>query len=477
MITTKKAKQLSNKKTYIKTIDIALLSMIFTLLIALIIGMWVGTTNYKSKQLLTAQDTMDILADNLRMQFENYITQKADTLKGFTSFPEIYEMDREKQRAFIKGRSQELGFHHLFIMSADGHGFYIETDEVKYQKDEPFFKDVMENEIFVTEPFYGADATTLTVCVSIYNKSNEKVGALCGALELKELQDMFEQNRMIQNGKSFLVNRQGRYIAVENMQEIYEKMSIYNKDNSDFSLVRACFNHKADQQGKIIQEGVEYLSNVSYLQSYNWAIVQCIETDTIFEDIRYIDFWKYGSLLMVACIFLGLIRITIYWHKSERRSETDALTGCRSRASMEKLLKILNKETENDVTIIYFDLNHFKQLNDTYGHDKGDSILCIFSKVLMDVFGESSYVGRIGGDEFIVVLQNALEHDIIQMCNQITLKLQEQSNDLEFGHIVSTAYGYATRKRGSSQSLDDVLTKADEEMYKNKRQTDRRIQT
>ena len=88
--------------------------MIFTLLIALIIGMWVGTTNYKSKQLLTAQDTMDILADNLRMQFENYITQKADTLKGFTSFPEIYEMDREKQRAFIKGRSQELGFHHLF---------------------------------------------------------------------------------------------------------------------------------------------------------------------------------------------------------------------------------------------------------------------------------------------------------------------------------------------------------------------------
>lgn len=471
MVDTKKKNRISSNKTYIKPIDIALLSMVFAMLIVLIIGLWVGTNNYKNKQLLTTQDTMDILADNLRIQFENYISQKADTLYGFTSFPEIYEMDKDKQREFIKGRSKELGFHHIFIMSAEGYGFYIETDEVKYQKDEPFFRDVMENEIFVTEPFYGADATTLTVCVSIYNKSNKKVGALCGAIELKELQDMFEENRMIQNGKSYLVNRQGRYIAVENMQEIYEKMSIYNKDNSDFSLVRTCFDKKEDQHGTIIQEGTEYLADVSYLQTYNWAIVQCIETEDIFKDLRYIDFWKYAALVIVACIILGLIRITVYWHNSERRSETDTLTGCRSRASMEKLLAWLNKESQYDVTIIYFDLNHFKQLNDTYGHDKGDSILCIFSSILMDVFGESSYVGRIGGDEFIVVLRDTLENDIINLCNQVSLHLKEQSKDLEFGHIISTAYGYATRKRGSRESLDDIITQADEAMYKHKRQT------
>lgn len=290
MIDTKKKKQISSKRTYIKPIDMAFLSMVFAMLIILIIGLWTGTDNYKNKQLLTTQDTMDILADNLRIQFENYITQKSDTLHGFTKFPEIYEMDRERQREFIKGHSKELGFHHLFIMSADGYGFYIETDELKNQRDEPFFHDVMEHDVFVTEPFYGADATTLTVCVSIYNKSNEKVGALCGAFELKELQDMFEKNRMIQDGKSYLVNRQGRYIAVENMQDIYEKMSIYNRPDSDFSLVRTCFENKEDQQGKIIQEGIEYEANVSYLQSYNWAIIQCIETEEIFKDLRYIDF-------------------------------------------------------------------------------------------------------------------------------------------------------------------------------------------
>lgn len=468
MINTKKKKQISSKKTYIKPFDIALLSMVFAMLIVLIIGLWVGTNDYKSKQIMTTQDTMDILGDNLRIQFENYIAQKVDTLQGFTTFPDIYEMDRERQSYFIKGRSQELGFHHLFVMSADGYGFYIESNERKYQKDEPFFKNVMENEVFVTEPFYGQDATTLTVCVSIYDETHTKVGSLCGAFELKELQDMFEQNRMIQNGKCYLVNRQGRYIAMENMQEVYEKMSIFTKDNSDFSLVRTCFYDKADQQGKIMQEGIEYQANVSYLQTYNWAIIQCIETEEIFKDLRYIDFWKYASLVIVAFIILGLSRITIYWHNSERRSETDVLTGCRSRASMEKLLGWLNKEKQCDVTIIYFDLNNFKQLNDTYGHDKGDDILCIFSSVLMEVFGESNYVGRLGGDEFIVVLQNTPEDNILQMCDQVATRLKDESKDLEFGHIVSTAYGYATRKRGSNESLDNIITKADEKMYKNK---------
>lgn len=471
MVDTKKKNQVSNNITYIKPIDIALLSMVFAMLIVLIIGLWIGTNDYKHKQVLITQDTMDILAENLQIQFENYITQKTEALYGFTSFPDIYEMDRNRQREFIKGRSKELGFHRLFIMSAEGYGFYVDTDEMKYQKDEPFFQDVMQNETFVTEPFYGGDATTLTVSVSIYNKSNKKVGALCGAVELKELQDMFQKHRMIQNGKSYLVNRQGRYIAVDNMQEIYEKMSIYNKKDSDFSLVRACFDQKKDQQGTIIKEGTEYLTNVSYLKSYDWTIMQCIETKEIFKDLRYIDFWKYASLVIVVCIIFGLSRITIYWYHSERRSETDALTGCISRAAMEKLFKNLNKDMQHDITIFYFDLNHFKQINDTYGHDKGDRILCIFSNVLMRIFGESSYVGRIGGDEFIVVLRNTPEATAEKLCHQVTLQLEEESKDLEFEYIISTAYGYATRKQGSNESLEEIITKADEKMYRQKRHT------
>ena len=246
-------------------------------------------------------------------------------------------------------------------------------------------------------------------------------------------------------------------------------MSIYDGDNSDFSLVRTCFDQKSDQYGKILQNGIEYQAHVSYLPNYDWAIIQFIETEEIFKDLRYIDLWKYASLVIVVCILLGLIRITIYWHKSERRSKIDSLTNCRNRASIENVLNALNKETNYDITIIYFDLNNFKQLNDTYGHDKGDIILCVFGNVLTEVFGKSSYIGRMGGDEFIVILKNSPEDHVAKLCNQVALYLKDRSKAFEFGHIISSAYGYATRPQGGTQSLDEIVTKADQEMYKNKR--------
>ena len=165
-----------------------------------------------------------------------------------------------------------------------------------------------------------------------------------------------------------------------------------------------------------------------------------------------------------------VIRIAVYWYKSEKKGETDSLTGCRNRASMEKLLTWLDKEKQSDITIIYLDLNKFKEVNDTYGHDKGDIILCIFSDVLTDVFGEYGYVGRLGGDEFVVVLQNTPEEYVEQMCSVVGMKLKEKSRVLEFGHIISTSYGYATRAKGSKESLDDIITKADEKMYRNKKE-------
>lgn len=258
------------------------------------------------------------------------------------------------------------------------------------------------------------------------------------------------------------------------MQQVYEKLSIYDKQNSDYSLVQAAFDEKTNQSGIIIQSGTEYQAYVAYLENYDWVILHCIETEEIFEDLGYIDFWKYASLVIVIIILLCVIRIAVYWYKSEKKGETDALTGCRNRASMEKLLEWLDKEKQNDVTIIYLDLNKFKEVNDTYGHDKGDAILCIFSAVLMEVFGEFGFVGRLGGDEFVVVLQNTPEEYVIQMCNQVEERLKEKSKDLEFGHIISTSYGYATRKKGSKESLDHVITKADEKMYRNKK--DRRTQ-
>lgn len=461
----RKKKVISNKISYIKPIDGCILIAVFLMFLVLIAGVSFGTNRYKSNQVLLVHDSMDILADNQRVQFEQYIDNKVDLLQGLVTFPEIYEMDTVKQGEFIKGRSKALGFHHLFIMKAAGMAYYVEEDLCRNQKGEPFFDNVMKNNIYITEPFYGADATTMTISVSIFDENKNKVGALCGAIELKDIQEMFRENRMFLNGNSYLINRSGYYMATKDMKKVYNKVTIYGESYSEVSLIKKAFEEKADQEGIIVQNGIEYQANVTYLEDFDWAIVQCIETEEIFKDLSYIDLWRQSSLIIVFIIILCVVRITLYWHQSDKKINTDTLTGCCSRAAMQNLLDRLEREKQSDIGVIYLDLNKFKYVNDTYGHDVGDQILCIFSDTLVEVFGRAGYVGRMGGDEFIVVLLNIPEDQIAYLCEEVQKRLVEKSKELAFDYTISTSYGFAIRRRGSEDILDDVVTKADERMY------------
>ena len=147
----------------------------------------------------------------------------------------------------------------------------------------------MSQDLLITEPFHGGDATIITICVSIYNEEGHKVGALCGAVELKEMEEMFRENQMFLDGKSYLMNRGGKYISAEDMNKVYRKLSIYNEDNSETSIIRKAFEEKRNQKGTLIQDGILYQANVTYIEDFDWAIVQCIERETIFKDLKYID--------------------------------------------------------------------------------------------------------------------------------------------------------------------------------------------
>ena len=96
----------------------------------------------------------------------------------------------------------------------------------------------------------------------------------------------------------------------------------------------------------------------------------------------------------------------IIWNKSNDKIYTDPLTKGNSRAACYDLIDSLENRRKQAVTIMYMDLNRFKYVNDTYGHDKGDQLLCTFSEALEKTFGQIGFVGRMGGDEFIVYLTN-----------------------------------------------------------------------
>lgn len=461
-----KKKNLSNRISYIKPVDAIILIALFVMFVILTIGVSVGTYRYKENQVLLIKDCMNIFSDNQKVQFQQFIDSKVAVLEGLAQYPDIYRMDEEQQRDFIKGRSEKLGFHHIFIMRPDGTGDYIDEGVVRDQKDEPFFQSVMENDVYITEPFYSSEYIIMTVSVTIYDKFRHKVGALCGAFELTQIEELFAQNEMFLGGKLWLINREGQYIVSDDIHKIYSKSIIFDEGDADYSLIQRAFENEADTEGTLIQQGTEYIANVTYLAGYDWVIVQCVEESRIYEDLRYIDWWSYFSIVTICIIIVGVVRITLYWYQSMKEVNEDTLTKSKSRIFMQNLMAQMEKDYRHDIALIYLDLNKFKYVNDTYGHDEGDRILCIFAEVLEEVFRKHGHVGRLGGDEFLVAGVNLSEDEILGLCHIVEERLVERSAELTYDYVISTSYGYAIREKGSHLLLEDILTQADENMYR-----------
>ena len=116
-------------------------------------------------------------------------------------------------------------------------------------------------------------------------------------------------------------------------------------------------------------------------------------------------------------------------------------------------------------TLFIIDADGFKTINDTLGHLFGDSVLTEMSREIRKHFRHTDILGRIGGDEFVIIWQHVEERDFHQACCQIRRQIASQNLNIALGyHWVAEAI----------QGLPPVLQAADKHMYEEKRRYHRR---
>ena len=162
-----------------------------------------------------------------------------------------------------------------------------------------------------------------------------------------------------------------------------------------------------------------------------------------------------------SCLFVGVQVSENTSHKMfEKLSFQDAMTGLYNRNYL--IVNPDDAKRKLPCSYVMFDLNHLKEINDRYGHRKGDEYIQQFSNILKKIIPEKAEAIRSGGDEFLVILP---KHDIVKSQSFLDTYLKECH---ALGISESAAYGFAVRTTGV-QSEDEVIAAADKQMYMQKK--------
>ncbi|MFI3207846.1 MAG: diguanylate cyclase [Eubacteriales bacterium] len=149
----------------------------------------------------------------------------------------------------------------------------------------------------------------------------------------------------------------------------------------------------------------------------------------------------------------------------QKRFEYDELTGCLRKKTFEEYSSGYIKNYGIESAIFIIDVDNFKDINDNFGHQYGDIVLKNIGDGLRKIFRDSDYIGRIGGDEFMVFLKNISDVDIIEEKAELVLELVNNSHTaLIDGVPPSCSLGIA-RFPLDGVAFEEIYDKADQALY------------
>ncbi|MBN2795328.1 MAG: diguanylate cyclase [Clostridia bacterium] len=204
-----------------------------------------------------------------------------------------------------------------------------------------------------------------------------------------------------------------------------------------------------------------------------------LRTEIWFPDLYYQytdEVYRINDLTLNIIITLIAIASTVYYmiynYKSHndilyKISVTDSLTGLYNRhyffdfAEMEYNRALRNNE---EFSIIFVDLNNFKRINDSLGHQVGDQVLMEVASLIESDIRSYDIAARYGGDEFIIILPNTKSEDAKIMLERLKSSIFKYAEKYEKYHF-SAGFGLATNE---NKTLDEIVTMADQRMYKDK---------
>jgi diguanylate cyclase (GGDEF) domain len=236
--------------------------------------------------------------------------------------------------------------------------------------------------------------------------------------------------------------------------------NIYNRGNFFIVHVAYCY-------GLLIYSFIMVLNNRSLIEKRYYTslllffLPQLIGT-TIQMFVYGVSYNWVGAMLSI---------LIIYFNIQNRGLNLDYLTGAYNRRKLDEYikLKILTSTCEKSFSAILIDLNHFKQINDNFGHHIGDEALKDMVEILRKSLHKNDFIARFGGDEFVVIMDLHHTERLEQTVERIEDSVKNFNNNSQKPYKLSFSIGYDIYDPISKTTAEEFLKQIDILMYNHKK--------
>jgi len=328
------------------------------------------------------------------------------------------------------------------------------------------------------ELFYRRDGSSLAVQYHAYPvwESNKLQGALCVFREITERkrnEAMLLENA--QRSKSLFEQHTDAIFSIDTNSKLLSanpsalKLTGYDEQELYQSPVAQYFTSNNNQK-------VCNLFAIAFNEICEESALNCVDAALLCKDGRQIEVEVTNVPILVGaqCVGVYLIMRDVTQSLQHARNikhlaTHDTLTGLANRALLhERLSHAIGHRQQQLIGVLFLDLNRFKVINDSLGHEKGDLLLQILAQRLRTVMREGDTIARLGGDEFVVVVEccESLQN-IIDIVEKIQLAVDDSFDLGGYQAHVSTSIGAAVFPK-DGEDVGTLMRHADLAMYEAK---------
>lgn len=274
-----------------------------------------------------------------------------------------------------------------------------------------------------------------------------------------------DENRIIKTKRIlvvlFLLNATAAVISLFTGWYFYiDSQNIYHR--GDLLFIHAAFNYAI-----IIYSFFLILLNKRKIEKeYYYFLLFFYLPPSIGTFLQMINYGtSYNWIGMMLSILI------IYFYIQNRGLNTDYLTGVYNRRQFDRFLnaKISYNPKQNAFSAILIDLDNFKQINDKFGHDAGDEALKQATAIIRKTLRQDDFIARVGGDEFIAVLDISDRKMLEQTVKRIRKCADAFNHSNEKPYKLSFSMGYSVYKTDSNMNPDEFIKYLDSLMYEDKK--------